>query len=50
MSRITLNSRELVLPGEDVKLEAGDVVVAGEVYSGLEGHGFQPRPDRMDRA
>ena len=31
--------------GEDVKLEVGDVVIAGEVYRGLERHGLQPRAD-----
>lgn len=32
-------------PGEDVKLKHRDVVVAGEVYCGLEGHGLQARAD-----
>ena len=31
------------IPAEDVKLKDGDVVVAGEVNGGLEGHGFQRR-------
>ena len=31
--------------GEDVELEHGDVVVAGEVYGGLEGHGLQSGAD-----
>lgn len=30
---------------EDVKLEDRDVVVAGEVNGGLEGHGLQARTD-----
>ena len=33
--------------GEDVELEVGDEVVAGEVDGGLEGHGLQSRPDGM---
>ena len=32
-------------PAEDVKLKDGDVVVAGEVDGGLEGHGLQRRAD-----
>lgn len=32
-------------PGEDVELEHRDIVVAGEVYCGLEGHGLQARAD-----
>ena len=32
-------------PGEDVELEDGDVVVAGEVDGGLQGHGLQARAD-----
>ncbi len=34
-------------PGEDVKLKDRDVVVAGEVYGGLKGHGLQSRADGM---
>ena len=35
-------------PGEDVELEHRDVVVEGEVYGGLEGHGFQPGADGVE--
>lgn len=34
-------------PGEDVKLEGGDVVIAGEVDGGLESHGFEGSVDLM---
>lgn len=40
--------RHLKESGEDVKLKDGDVVVAGEVNGGLEGHGFQARADRVE--
>ena len=32
---------------EDVELEHGDVVVAGQVDGGLEGHGLQPGADEV---
>lgn len=32
-------------PGEDVKLKDRNIVVAGEIYGGLEGHGLQSRAD-----
>jgi len=32
---------------EDVELKHRDVVVAREVDGGFEGHGFQPRADKM---
>lgn len=34
-------------PGEDVKLKDRDVVIASEVYGGLEGHGLQTGADGM---
>lgn len=34
-------------PGEDVKLKDRDVVIAGEVDGGLQGHGFQTWADRV---
>ena len=38
---------QISLPGEDVKLKVRDVVIAREVYGGLEGHGLQPRADAV---
>ena len=35
---------------EDVELEVGDEVVAGEIDGGLERHRLQPRPDRVNLA
>lgn len=35
-------------PGEDVKLEHWDVIIAGEVNGGLEGHGLQSRAYGME--
>ena len=35
-------------PGEDVKLKHGDVVVAGEVHRGLQGHGLHPLLEGVD--
>lgn len=45
---LRLRNHYLEEPGEDVKLEDGDVVVAGEVDGGLEGHGFQARADGVE--
>lgn len=35
-------------PCEDVKLKAGDVIVAGKVNGGFQGHGFQRRADLVN--
>lgn len=39
---------DLEQSGEDVKLKHGDVVVAGQVDGGLQGHGLQTQTDRVE--
>lgn len=39
---------DLEQSGEDVKLKDGDVVVAGQVDGGLEGHGLQTQADGVE--
>ena len=48
MSEASSSSCYLEQSGEDVELEHGDVVVAGEVYGGLERHGLQAGADGME--